>query len=249
MAVMSVMQPEPGNGGWTTIDVYSNALWSALGFQAPLADEKREALRLEVLNRARERSLVSANRARTRDAVPDLADLTVTLGEENKITHNLKKAISVPLDALARNAALDREELDFLWWVQTKRSKLLQKPLASIPEAVRLVAVGVEGGGNLRRLPADVHRDIVLGTVDQDPVLTLSALLGEIADDRPKLAAGIPMDSVKVAPTVFPLLHALTTGAVAAGDGGPARPASEWGARALLETGLARMSRGGVMKL
>ncbi|MDB5468075.1 MAG: calcineurin-like phosphoesterase family protein [Phenylobacterium sp.] len=61
---MSVMKDEPGSNGWTTADVYSNALWSALGVQAPLNDEKREALRLEVLHRARDRSLASANKAR-----------------------------------------------------------------------------------------------------------------------------------------------------------------------------------------
>ena len=49
--------------------------------------------------------------------------------------------------------------------------------------------------------------------------------------------------------SVFPLLHALTTGKVDATGSGEKRKASTWAGRALLEAGLNRMCDQGIMKL
>lgn len=75
MAVLSILRGTPGIHGWTTADVFSNALWAALSFQPQLAEEKREKLRREVLTEARERSQASAEKARERINVPDLSTL------------------------------------------------------------------------------------------------------------------------------------------------------------------------------
>lgn len=244
MAVVGIIAAKPGKSGWTIADVYANVLWQALSFQRPLADVKREALRREVLDLARSQSLKSANAARERDIVPDFGQLTVTWNEEDSTTTtNFKEVAEKTIAALRRNAALDREELDFLWWAQLSRSRSLDRPLAAIAEPVRLVATGLEGSGLLRRLPADVHREIVLRTVDNDPELTLADLLTAIGDDRQALVQQLPAGIWKNTPTVFPLLHALSTGAAPSDD--PPRRSSDWGARALLEAGLARMTEKG----
>jgi hypothetical protein len=190
--------------------LYSNALWSALSFQPCLREEKREALRHELLERARTRSLESAEKAREREQVQDTQDLEVTIGD-GMVTTNFKKFVTGVIEPLRRNAALDREELDFLWWSQLDRSRLLRRRLVDIPEATRLVTMGIEGAALLRGLPADVHREIVLRTVDADPELDLRELLGTIADDRQALAEKIP-DVITNAPGVYPLLNTLVKG-------------------------------------
>lgn len=93
----------------------------------------------------------------------------------------------------------------------------------------------------LRRLPCEVHREIVLRTLDQDPKLDLTEMLGAFGDDRAALGAAFDEDSIAAHPTVFPLLHALATGKVSGSGAVVKRRVSEWGARALLEAGFAKM--------
>ncbi len=247
MAAVSMMKSEPGNGGWTIADFYTNALWSALAFQPVLEDQKRENLRREVFDRAQQRSLDSAEKARERSVVAGPIELVVTIAEEDKkVTTNFKKAAIDTIDALRRNATLDREEIDFLWWSQLSRSKLLDRPLGRISEALRLVASGIEASNHLRRLPAQVHRDLVLRTVDADPELDLEELLAEIGEDRNALVGGIKTQEVTTYPTVFPLLNAIVTGVAECEGAKQKRGASTWGARALLEGALSRMMMAGI---
>lgn len=246
MAFISMVRSDPGTQGWQILDVYTNALWSALTFQPVLDDAKRENLRREVLARAQQRSVDSAEMARTREAVAAPTDLTITTADDGKVTTNYKKAALGTIEALRRNAVLDREEIDFLWWSQLARSKLLNRPLARISEAVRLVASGIEGSNHLRRLPAEVHRDLALRTADEDPELDLATLLTEIGDDRSALAAGIQSGHVTGNPTIFPLLNAVLTGSADCVGAGEKRKASAWGGRALLEGGLSRMMSTGM---
>ncbi|NFV79881.1 GTPase-associated system all-helical protein GASH [Magnetospirillum aberrantis] len=240
MAALSVIEEKPGTGGWTRADIYSNALWLSLAFQPALPEEKREALRREVLERARERSLESANRAREREPVPEVQDLEITVDSERKATSDFKEIVAEIVDPLRRNAALDREELDVLWWAQLGRSRVLGRPLSDIPEATRLVTMGIEAANLLRRLPADVHREIVLRTVDADPELDLRELVEVIGQDRDALIGWIP-EAVTSAPTVYPLLNALFTGLFSGEGVKEKRKASTWGCRALVECTLARL--------
>lgn len=212
-----------------------------------LADEKRENLRREVLDLARRWSMKSAEKARERDAVPDPIDLVVTM-EGETVSTNFKKSALNTIEALRRNAALDREELDFIWWSQLARSRLLNRPLTALSEPVRLVASGIEATAHLRRLPAEVHRDLALRTVDADPELDLAELLAEVGDDREQLAGAIQAHNVNAHPTVFPLLHAISTTEAKPAGADIKRRASAWGGRALLESALAKMMTTGALK-
>jgi hypothetical protein len=249
LAAKSVITSGTSTSGWTIAEVYSNALWSALSFQPTLEEEKRERLRREVLDAAQQRSRAAADKARERITVPDMADLTLTIAEATEPTTNFKKATSATIDALIRNAALDREELDFLWWVQLSRSRLLNRLIAGMPEPLRLVTSGIEAAGHLRRLPADVHYDLTNRTVDGDPELNLPELIEAIGEDRHKLVSSANPERIAAHPSVFPLHHALLSGGVDAVGADVKRKASQWGGRALLEAGLLRMCDKGVMKL
>jgi len=249
MAMVSILTANPSTNGWTTADVYATALWSTLSYQPVLEAERREALRREVLGAALSLITASAEKARQRVVVPDASIVNVTIGESNATTNNFNEAIADTVEALRRNAALDREELDFLWWVQLGRSRLLNKQISEIPEPTRIVAAGIEGARMLRRLPSEVHREMVLRTLDQDPELNLAELLVALGDSRELLGAAFVEGSVATHPTVFPLLRALATGEVVGAGAVEKRRLAEWGERALLEAGFARMISHGAAKL
>jgi hypothetical protein len=249
MAMVSILAANPKNGGWTAPDVYAAALWSALAYQPVLVAERRENLRREVLGAAENWVTTAAEKARERTVVPDPSTVKVTIGENNATTNDFKEAVADTVEALRRNAVLDREELDFLWWAQLGRSRLLNRQLCALAEPTRIVAAGIEGAKMLRRLPCEVHREIVLRTLDQDPELDLAEMLAVVDGDRVALGAAFVEGNVVTHPTVFPLLHALATGEVSGAGAAVKRRVSEWGERALLEAGFARMMSEGVGKL
>lgn len=249
MAMVSILGTSPGTGGWTTNDVYATALWSALAYQPVLETQRRENLRREVLDAAAHWVGAAPEKARERTNVPDPSVVEITIGAGNVVTNNFKESIASTVEALRRNAALDREELDFLWWAQLGRSRLLNRQLSATAEPTRIVAAGIEGAKMLRRLPCEVHREIVLRTLDQDPELDLPELLAAVGADRTLLCTGFVKTNVIAHPTVFPLLHALITGEIDESGAPLKRRVSEWGARALLEAGFARLMSQGAGKV
>ena len=264
MAFLGIAKEKPrATNEWMTSEVLCAAVWSALSYQQPLAETKREMLRSEVLKAAGDYVALAADASRARSQVDDFAALSITLAAPEKeegetevdseamptASSNFAKATLATITALRRNAALDREELDFLWWAQLSRSRLLDKQLASLAEPVRLVAAGVEGASHLRRLPCEVHRDIVLKTLDKDPELDLKKLLTTIGAEREKIGAQYIDGLATEWPTVFPLLNALATGQSDGQEHAVKRRASEWGARALLEAGMVKYFGAGAAKL
>ncbi len=237
-AFAAMLESPTGEDGWTVASVMSTALWSALAFQEPLKDSKREALRVEILAAARDRSVGVAEAARQRSTVTDFAEFGVA-GDDAQTKAAFKKATGATINALRRNAALDREEIDFLWWTLVSRSRILKRPFSKIDEPARLVAAGIEAARYLRRLPCDVHRDLVMRHVTDDLKTDLPSLVSGIGQDRANLVDGLSENAlVKDNPCVFPLLYALVSGRTDAAGSAVRRPSSEWGARALLEASL-----------
>lgn len=249
MAVVSILSGSSGNTGWTNADVYAAALWSAIGYQPALKAERRENLRREVFNAASDWSATSGEKARERKVVPDPSDVEINIGAESEVGHNINEAITGTIEALRRNATLDREELDFLWWAQLGRSRLLKMQLSRVSEPTRIVAAGIEGARMLRRLPCEVHREIILATLDQDPELDLAELLAALGGDRATLSAAYIKGNVVAHPTVFPLLNAIATGVSDEPGASLKRRVSEWGERALLEATFARLMPQGAGKV
>jgi len=240
-AALSAISPAPipsQMGVWTVPDVLAAGLWSALSFQAPLKDPKRETFRSELLAGARSRVIRAAETTRKRSEVPDFTEFSVAADGFDKVPAAFKEATAATIEALRRNAALDREELDFLWWAMLDRSRLLNKRLADLDEPLRLVVAGIEAASNLRRLPCDVHSELVLRSVTADGKVNLADLLTAIGDSRRSLISKFPGDVITQIRPVFPLLSSLVT-EDADIDGAPVkRSASEWGTRALLEAAL-----------
>ncbi len=246
MAMVSLLDSRPGTTGWTNRDVYAIALWLALSYQPELEDARREKLRQEVLQAAKRWSIASAENARARTEVRDAQELKITVGDANAIGHNFKAAIGETIDSLRRNASLDREELDFLWWVQGGASRLLGTRMSSLNEVSAVIVTALEAAKILRRLPSDVHREIVLKALVTDPQLDLDELLGAIGDRKQELGAPFIDGLATANRSVFPVLAALAEGNPKDGSVPMKRSLSEWGSRTLLEAGLITMSNHGL---
>lgn len=246
VAVSGMLDSKINIEGFSQTDLFATALWSALSFQPPLQDAKREAMRVEVLEGVLARAMKASDLSRTRTMVDDFGAFTVVDGDEARTNTNFKKATGDTIKALRRNAALDREEIDFLWWTLGARSRVLKKPLQSIDEPVRAVVAGIEAAQYLRRLPCEVHRELVLRSLDVNPSLNLNALIAALGESREKIAAAYSETADATAqPLVFPLLNAIYTGALDADGASIERSSEDWGARALLEAGLLRMTATG----
>lgn len=248
-AAIGVIGAEPGSGGWTIADVWAAALWSALSFQSPLEDPKREALRTHILEAARARSVAGAEAARQRIPVDDFKKVEIVAGEEDKFATSLEKATTATIDALRRNAALDREELDFLWWSLRGRSQLLQKSYSQLDGAISALAVGIEAASQLRRLPCEVHHELVLAKIPENPSLNLGDLISATGEDRDRLGGAFVDGFVARHPSTFPVLNALATGNTNSDGSSISRSAEEWAGRALLEAGFEKILRNGPAKL
>lgn len=248
-AAATFIGDKPGVGGWTIADVWAATLWSALSFQDPLEEPKRETLRTYVLDTARTRSTTGAEAARERISVADFKKLEIAAGEEEKFADAFEKSTISTIDALRRNAALDREELDFLWWSLSGRSRLLGKQFARVEGRIGALAAGIEAATHLRRLPCEVHRELVLGKVADLPPVSLVELVEEVGAERDDLAASYSDGFVSRHPSVFPLLHALSTGNTNLNGSTTKRSAEEWASRSLLEAGFEKLLRNGPAKL
>lgn len=242
VAVSGMLDSKINVDGFSQTDIFATALWSALSFQPPLRDAKREAMRVEILEGVQARAMEASDLSRVRTSIDDFGAFAVVDGDEAKTTANFKKATGDTIKALRRNAALDREEIDFLWWTLVARSRVLKKPLRSIDEPIRAVVAGIEAAQYLRRLPCEVHRELVLGSLDANPSLNLKGLIAALGESREKVAAALSDTGNPTArPLVFPLLNAIDTGVVDADGASIERSSEEWGARALLEAGLLRL--------
>ena len=125
----------------------------------------------------------------------------------------------------------------------------LGRATSAMKEPLRLVALAIEAAVHLRRLPADLHYELVLRTVDKDPELDLKELTKVIGEDRAKLVEAFETDRAVRHSSVFPLLNALTSGQIDVAGAGRKRKTSDWAAQALLEAGLCRMCHQGLVKL
>lgn len=231
--------------GWTAVDALAAGFWSALWFQSPLDRPKVEKLRTDLLVASRQRVLNVASAARKRRPVPAIGP--VNIGQDSvpgqKVNQAFAKAVEPLLTVLQENTALDREELDFAWWLLADRSDSLAKPLNAFEGAVRAVVAGIDAAARLRKLPADAHRHMAMRNVADEAPSSLIEIVAALGEDRPKLAAAIGTP-IADARAVFPLLNAIATGESETALANQRFASSQWGARALLEASIHHLEVG-----
>lgn len=219
----------------STTDILALATWSALSFQRPNANGRLEALRSEVLGQARSRVQELATRARVRKPVLDVKFPPKDPGAP-ALAAELEPGLSPSIAALRENALLDREEIDLLWWALSGWSEIFQSPFSALTPAQAAISAGLEVARQTRRVPGDSHKHLLLRAIEgTNEKFELSELVKALGADRQKPTAYVAQtEQVLAAPAVFPLLHALETGA--GGDNAAETlTVGDWAARALLE--------------
>lgn len=154
-------------------DVLAVGVWSALEFQPARSEPKLETLRQEVVGRARAVCLQTASKARERVPIPEVK-MEKPAEDLSDLSAKVKSAMGGPVEALENNAAIDREELDLLWWALSGQTDLLKGAFSAVKAAAAAVASGLKAAQLLRRLPADAHRNLVLRNVREDRRLSLA---------------------------------------------------------------------------
>ena len=232
--------------GWLVSDVLAVALWSALSFLPACKAPKLEEFRVLAIEAARDRILNTGLETRARHNVP-----TFGAFEAEEITSETFSSVTTPtIDALRINAALDREEIDLLWWVLGGVSNIFDRPLQSLSPEVRAVTTGVEIGALMRALPTQNHRNLALRGIDETDPLSLPKLLAALGEDRLVVATSFKDESlIDSAPLVFSLLSAIRSGEGAGLGANLPRSLPEWAARALLERAVLRIQYEGRRKL
>ena len=230
--VQAVDSGEKARDGWSTSDVLAVALWSALSFLPACNAPKLEEFRMLAVDAARNRILNTGLETRARHDVPALG----SFGGEETTSEAFESATAPTVNALRINAALDREEIDLLWWVLGGASGIFGRPLQSLSPELRAVTTGVEIGALMRGLPTQSHRNLALRSLEEADPLPLPKLLAALGKDRLAVAASFKDESlIDNAPLVFPLLSAIRSGEGTGLGSDLPRSLSEWGARALLE--------------
>jgi GTPase-associated system helical domain len=228
----------PTTGDLNSATVLAIGLWSALSFQAPLTEPKLEGLRADLMEVAHKHVIRSATSSRQRAKVPDVNIAAAESFDPANVAKSVSDGLRAAFNALRTNAAVDREEIDLLWWVLSDWSTLLDRRYSGVTNSVTgALASGIEAGRMLRRLPGDAHRNLVLRHVKQGAPISLADVIKSLGDDRILLANAFPNQTVIAAcSSVFPLLGALISGSATHARAKQKRPVSEWAARALLET-------------
>jgi hypothetical protein len=162
-----------------------------------------------------------------------------------KIATAIQNSAAKAIDALRMNAALDREEIDLLWWVLGDWSKFAEKPFSSMNETAAVVAAGFEAGGVIRRIPSEAHKQLILRLLKQDKKASMHEVLESLKDERGRIATFFENNPLLPdRESLFPLVSACLAGK-AAGKGAGARSLdlSDWAARALLESAILHVGR------
>jgi len=237
----------PANGRVTNSVFLSFALWSALANRQPIKDPKLESLRLEVLNEARELTLRSANAARIRASIPALkwpnkGNVKETVDEEDTSAVDFDATAKKTIGSLELNAALDREELDILWWVLGGWSDIAQSRLHTLSELNRAIISGIEISMMLRRVPGNAHQHMTLRGIEEDKEFTMPQALAELGPLKVNLSQSFSSETlIQDNGAVLPLLNAVCFGPDGSALKGQKLNVSSWGARALIEGALLRM--------
>jgi hypothetical protein len=245
-ALMALLQmiteATPSGGHWNKREVLAVGIWSALSFQPPRAETRLESLRLEVLETCRNFINRASLEARRRQSVPDIP--TKSKDDASPIdVADVIKSSNKAIETLRNNAALDREELDLLWWCITDWCALLKAKLSDLPVVTAAIAAGIQAGMLMRRLPAESHKQLVQRHVREQLCLDLNEILDIIGAHRISLVESLEGSSLLESyRAVFPLMSGLRDGAQAREGYDTKFPLHDWASRSLLESSVLRVS-------
>lgn len=242
MAVLQLLkEAKPSSDVWSRSDVIAIGLWSGLSFQTPRSEERFDALRQDLLGEARRLVLASAEKARRRQPVNSLtSENGESTNADDEESGGFETNAEEAIGALRANAALDREELDVLWWTFAGWSRIAEKPFAGLDEVAAGVLYGIEMSGLLRRMPGEQHKQLVMHQIRVNPSRTMEEVVEILAGERPKIVLKYENNNLLTGrEPIFPLLSALTAGKPRSKSSlTKSLSAADWSLRALLESSI-----------
>jgi hypothetical protein len=195
--------------------------------------------------KGRERIEKSASASRLRTQIGDFKCPIPKDSNAASIKEAVDEGAKDVIASLRSNAVLDREEIDFLWWVLSDWSVALsQRYSAPADKEAAAIAAGLEAGSMLRRMPAEAHKQLVHRLVAGNEKHTLGELIKLLEPRLAALTNAVPNNEVITqCPQVFPLIAALKAGKVENnGKSKVKHTLEEWASRALLEASILRLA-------
>lgn len=231
LAVITAIQTGTKAGILTSADYLAVGVWSGMSWQPGSRNEGFEKLRNVLLDLCRNHVLKAAEVSRVRLQPPKAVDLTADNANLGLVVNNLRASVNT----LVANAAVDREEIDLLWWSISGWSDVLGMKYADAKPHTAAIALGLDAAKRLRRMPVELHKALVLRRVPQGESVTLTQLAKTLSEDRAILGERFGNAKLVVENTqVFPLLNLLALG-TAKGTGKTSFSMSDLASRALLE--------------
>jgi hypothetical protein len=231
LAAITAIETGSKAGTLTASDYLAAGIWSGMSWQTGSRNGSFERLRKLLLDVSRDHVLKAAELGRVRSKPTKAIVLTEDNSNLGKVVENLRSVV----DTLTANAAVDREEIDLLWWSISGWSDVLGTRYADAKPHAAAIALGLDAAKRLRRMPLDLHKALVLRRVPDGESLTLTQLVKTLGDDRSKLGARFGAETLVTENTqVFPLLNLLASGS-SKGAGKSAFSMSDLASRALLE--------------
>ncbi len=231
--------------GRSSREIFSAALHSGLSFVPASPNAKVDQAVREILQLSAGAFQITGNASRVRAPVSELA---VALDGTEQVPQAVAKVVAAvkPLIVtLQRNAALDREELELLWFCLGDYSAVLKTKLSTAKASVGLVAAALETTKLLRRLPSSSHVSVALRNVAIDKAKTLEKIVAETKAHRQEFIDYLADNIASAHPNIVPVMSAILGHLNPAGA--EALEMSEWGRRLVLELGLTKFKQLGVV--
>jgi hypothetical protein len=243
LAVLEAVEDSAASDhGWSHAEWIAAGIWLAFSYQNASKKPRLEALRAELMTASRKLLLDASASARVRQTVPDLVLKAAENIEVNKLPDAIKSAASKTIESLRTNAALDREEIDLLWWALSDWSSLYDESFSTLSNATAAVAAGVEAGQLMRRFPSESHKHLALRHIHGKQKLGLKAVVDEMGKKTEAITDVFADNaSLEKFPAVFPMLTGLR-GKIALDK---ALTIREWGVRAFLESAILHVEKQG----
>ena len=216
-----ISEADPSSGQASKADYLALAIWSGLSFNKPLSETKIEHLRQELISKSRDLFLSSAEKSRQR-----------------------LSASRITIKILSANAALDREELDILWWVLGDWSNLAKARLSMLSECSASIIAAFEVASRLRRIPAEAHRQLSMRYIRDDASFRLEEVIVGLGDEVNPLSEAYQDEAlVHDNPGILPLMNAIVQGKEAMNGMHTSLSVTDWTTRALIEGALVQLSK------
>ncbi len=226
-------------------DFLGLSLWSAVSFKEPLTGmDKLDQLRLELVTISKKLIYNDAVSSRDRFSIPAVKEIPVPEnGEAVAYVTSIQKALVSIVNPLITNAALDREEIDILWWIMNDWSYTLSSKFSTLNDAQRGIISGIEISRLLKRIPSSAHYEMTLRSVDRSLMYTATELLDQLGTSTDQIAGLFAGKSLcEQNASSFPLITILSTKSTQANGCNVKRSLEEWCSRAILEGSIFNMA-------